>query len=150
MRPDAHSLIIDVPVAESLRRQIGPTAWVVLETLAESSRQPTGVAEVDASVRDLAALTGLSKDTVARAIRRLFDACVVNRVDMRDERSGRFGRSIRRVDLDAAGLSVERASTRTTPGAPSSEAANHAPGVHDRPDERPRNSAQLSLLDAGH
>lgn len=72
-----------------LRRNVGPTAWVVLEALAEHA-----VVDVDStmsyrSVRDLAAELGLANDTVARALRRLADHHLVQHRAARSD-VGRF------------------------------------------------------------
>jgi len=54
-----------------LRRQLGPTAWVVFEELLLVSSGPVEACHASVSVRSLAARLGLAKDTVAGAIVRL-------------------------------------------------------------------------------
>jgi DNA-binding transcriptional MocR family regulator len=54
-----------------LRRQLGPTAWVVFEELLLVSSGPVEACHASVSVRSLAARLGLAKDTVARALGRL-------------------------------------------------------------------------------
>ena len=73
-----------LPSAAHLRRAVGPTAWVVLESLLQHA-EPTGVDEYDArrSIRELAADLGLAKDTVARAMRVLRDVRLVTHVQRR-------------------------------------------------------------------
>ena len=79
--------------ARALRRSVGPAAWVVLEELLlVSTRQADGHLVAAVSVRDLAELTGLSKDTVARALRRLLAAGVAVRRFENGGASGAFAR----------------------------------------------------------
>lgn len=137
-------LVIDTAVAEPVRAEVGPVAWFVLESLAGTASPRQRGLEVAAGTRQLAAAVSLSKDTVARTMRRLGDAGVVERVDHRDSLSGRFGSTVYVVDLAAAGLAVEHRDrdtetvhvslqrTTATPRQPSLSAA----------DDR-----QLSLLD---
>ena len=63
---------------------VGPTAWVVLETLLHDA-EPTGSDEYAAhrSIRDLAAEIGLAKDTVARAIRALREVGLISHAQRR-------------------------------------------------------------------
>lgn len=144
MPRDRRVLLIDTEVADPIRASMGPVAWFVLEALAGNAPPGQARLEVAAGTRQLAATVSLSKDTVARAMRRLGDAGVVVRVDHRDSLSGRFGSTVYVVDLAAAGLTVEhrdrdtefthdsRPRSTTTPREPSASAA----------DDR-----QLSLLD---
>ncbi len=73
-----------LPGAVHLRRVVGPTAWVVLETLLHDA-EPTGSDEYVArrSIRDLAAEIGLAKDTVARAIRALREVGLIKHAQCR-------------------------------------------------------------------
>lgn len=61
-----------------MRRRLGPTAWVVLETLLARSTGPVERCEAIATTRTLANDLGLAKDTVARALVKLRRAGVVN------------------------------------------------------------------------
>lgn len=71
MHPDTHrSLALDESSLE-LRRQLGPTAWMVLEELLLASTGPADACDAEVSVRALAARLGLAKDTIARALTRL-------------------------------------------------------------------------------
>lgn len=54
-----------------LRRQLGPTAWMVFEELLLASAGSVGSCDAEVSVRALAARLGLAKDTIARALKRL-------------------------------------------------------------------------------
>lgn len=65
------------PGAASVRRTVGPTAWAALETLVDSSSVGAGGLVVTTSVRELAAVLGVSKNTAHRAMRRLAAAGVV-------------------------------------------------------------------------
>jgi len=60
-----------------MRRRLGPTAWVVLETLLARSTGPDERCEAIATTRTLAKDLGLAKDTVARALVKLRRAGVV-------------------------------------------------------------------------
>jgi hypothetical protein len=73
-----------LPGAAHLRRAVGPTAWVVLETLLHDA-EPTGSDEYVAhrSIRNLAAEIGLAKDTVARAIRALREVGLISHAQRR-------------------------------------------------------------------
>jgi DNA-binding IclR family transcriptional regulator len=52
-------------------RVAGPTGWAVLTALAVDAEYAAGEVVARASVRSLAAVLGLDKDTVARALTRL-------------------------------------------------------------------------------
>lgn len=144
--------------SEPVRRALDPTAWMVLEELALAGAGAGGAAAVaQTSVRRLADVLGLSKDTVAAAIRRLTGAGLVRRIDERQTASGRFGHARYEVDLAAAGLAA--ASDDAGAGAldhhPRTESTHAQPdGRSPGPDQRhaassrPRHDpAQLSLLD---
>ena len=60
-----------------IRRQVGPTAWVVFEELVLVSTGPGGACVASVSIRALAGRLGLAKDTIARAIARLRRAGLV-------------------------------------------------------------------------
>jgi len=103
-RPD----VVLTEACRSVRAEIGPVAWVVLEELVLSNedgpRPGGGTVEVVTTVRDLAAAVGLSKDTVAAALRRLTKQGFVTRVNQRDRRSGCFGSSVYCVTIAGTGL----------------------------------------------
>jgi hypothetical protein len=69
--------IVVGPGAVALARAVGPTAWTVLTALALDADWTGDSVLTVASVRSLAALLGLNKDTVARAVSRLRDAHLV-------------------------------------------------------------------------
>jgi hypothetical protein len=140
MPPDPRRLVIDVDAASSVRQRVGPIAWFVLEALA--TQAPAGQARVEltCSSRAVGELLDLSKDTVARALRHLATAEIVERIDHRNSFTGRFESSAYLVDLAAAGLSVEAAMSR--PWAASTDA-----GARPRPRvDADHSGDQLSLL----
>lgn len=95
--------LVVTPAAGSWRRDLVPTAWLVLEELAIGASEE-GL--LSTNVRRLGAALGLSKDTVARALRVLIAAGLVERVDERDGASGRFGAVVYLVDRASAGLRI--------------------------------------------
>ena len=107
MPPERRRLVVDVERAPAVRAAVGPTAWFVLEALAERCPPRRPSAEVEVSTRQLSGVLGLSKDSVARALRALGDRGLARRTDHRDSRSGRFLASVYVVELAAAGLAVE-------------------------------------------
>ena len=66
-----------------LRRELGPTSWMVLEEMLVRSTGAGHECIAPVSVRALGASLGLAKDTTARAVRRLRDAGVVTAVQQR-------------------------------------------------------------------
>ena len=73
MAPDrtACRSFVVLPAAGHLRRVLGPSTWVVLETLLARSTGTSDASTVTISIRDLAADVALSKDTVTRAVEQL-------------------------------------------------------------------------------
>ena len=59
--------------AGAVRRRVGATAWVVLESVVAHASCHDGVPTASVSVRSLAAELGLGKNTVARALGLLRD-----------------------------------------------------------------------------
>lgn len=85
-----------------LRRATGPAAWFVLSELlsrVDPRDVQDGQVAISANVRSIATATGISKDTVARAVRRLIALGIVERIDERDRGSGRFGSSVYRIAI---------------------------------------------------
>lgn len=121
MPPERRQLLIDLDTAGLVRAQAGPIGWLVLEAIASHAAPGRAVVEVRCSSRSLAAIVGVSKDSVARAIRCLIDAGIVERVDHREERSGRFSSTTYRVDLASAGLTVVTVSHHVAPVATASD-----------------------------
>jgi DNA-binding MarR family transcriptional regulator len=77
--------------AASLRRAVGPVAWSVLEAVAERCEDAGDRTVSYRSVRDVAADLGVAKDTVAKALRRLRGAGLLEPESAR-QTSGWFGR----------------------------------------------------------
>lgn len=117
MPPDRRQLVIDLDTTGVVRAQVGPIGWLVLEAIAAHAPPGRTVVEVRCSSRSLAAIVGVSKDSVARSFRSLTDAEIVERVDHRDERSGRFSSTTYRVDLASAGITVVTVSHKAAPAA---------------------------------
>ena len=144
MPPD-RALVVS-PAAGPWRQVLPPSAWLVFEELAFGASED-GV--LSTNVRQLGAGLGLSKDTVARALRVLIQAGLVERVDERDTRSGRFGPAVYRVHRAAAGLTV----TEPRPN-PSAVPAGSQPSATTPRSPRPSRPAasassigQLDLFD---
>ena len=106
--------MIDLEHATALQTIVGPIGWLVLEAIASDA--PIGQPRVEArcSTRSLASTVGVSKDSVARALHQLSRAGIVERVDHRDVRSGRFTSTCYLVDLASAGITVTVSPTTTT------------------------------------
>lgn len=81
------AIVVDARSSQ-LRRQVGPTAWMVLEEmLLLSHMSASGSARIACvSTRGLASSLGLAKDTVARAIRQLRDTGLVSAEQRRTDR----------------------------------------------------------------
>lgn len=80
------------PPAAEVRRQVGPTAWAVLEAIVEAAHPGAdGLLAAATNLRELAAVLGLSKDTVGSALARLARAGIVERRPQRA--SSRFAGS---------------------------------------------------------
>lgn len=143
--PPEQALVVG-PAAAGWRRALTPSAWLVLEELAIGASED-GV--LSTNVRQLGVTLGLSKDTVARALRVLIRAGLVERVDERDASSGRFGAVVYRVDRAAAGLTVTDPRPTST-AVPSGSQLSVTPSRSSR-SIRPATSAssigQLDLFD---
>jgi DNA-binding transcriptional MocR family regulator len=111
----------------AVRRQVGPLAWVVLEVA--MSVGSDRVATV--SARSVAAELGVSKDTAARALRRLAAGGLIGRLERRGG-GGRFvvGRYGLHVTPDVLSLTEPKPAAMT-------------------PTLRRADTAQLSLLQSG-
>jgi hypothetical protein len=81
------------PSAHELRRELGPTAWVVLEDLVTRSHPTNGGVAVDASTASIIESSGLGRDAVRSALRSLARAGVVVTASARDEH-GRFASNL--------------------------------------------------------
>lgn len=140
MPPETRRLVIDLDAAWAVRRALGPTAWFVLEALATQAPTSEPRVEMACSSRVLGERLDMSKDTVARALRRLASVGIVKRIDHRNYLSGRFESSAYVVDFAVAGLSLEAVSHRAEAVA---VAASQRPLRRVDPD---RFGGQLNLL----
>ena len=86
----------------------------MLEALATDAPPGCRIVRFRGGTRTVAGRVGRSKDAVARALRILADAGIVERVEHRDELSGRFDVAEYVVDLAAAGLAVTDAVSHHT------------------------------------
>lgn len=109
MPPD-RQLVVTARAA-TVRRSLTPSAWLVLEELAVGA-DTVGIATTNS--RRLAADLGISKDTASRAMQRLIAAGLVERIEGRNDSTGRFGAIAYRVDLAEAGLLVQPANDAST------------------------------------
>ena len=134
--PDRRDVAVGLGAA-SVRRAVGPTAWVVLECLVTCAVVDGDEAVSHQSVRGLSDETGLAKETVARALRRLIDEQLVAYVDRRDD-GGRFDAGYYRLDLPRDVL---------VPLAPTPHSDTALPRATAARSRRASNHAQLSLID---
>jgi hypothetical protein len=103
------------PRAATLRRDLGPVAWCVLECLVERSDDGRTAA---ASVRTVAAELGVAKNTAHRALAALVRAGIAETVQDRTT-DGRFRRGGYRLHLGDLVPSPPALPTRTRTRTPS-------------------------------
>lgn len=153
----------DIALTEAcrpVRAAVGPVAWVVLEELVAIGQVTGSAIRATTTVRQLGSDLRLSKDTVAAALRRLIDGGIVQRVDERNDISGRFGGSTYLLDLTTIGMTARAPAgprpTRSDTATPQPDdppaprpAARAATALAIRRTRRPPANAQLSLLDTG-
>lgn len=122
--------------APELRRQLGPTAWVVLEDLVTRAQSTNGHMTVDASTASIVASAGLGRDAVRTALRALVNAGIVVTASSRGER-GRFAANVVELHLpantinahgDRAVRTAVRRASSTTPSVGSAAAGQPAAG----------------------
>lgn len=121
------------PTATTLRRDLGPTAWTVLEELVAVARQvepDAAVAQV--SVRQLADVLGLACGTVGRALRTLRTAGLALPMQSRG-RDGVFTRGSYALTVPPHALSC----TEPSAPLPAAARARRSPAVR---------TEQLALL----
>jgi DNA-binding transcriptional MocR family regulator len=89
-----------------LIRQVGPTAWAVLELIRERSESDGGAAFAPVTIRNLAVELGLAKNTVQRAIQRLRAAGLIEprqaRTDAGTFATGRYELIGEHIERDCA------------------------------------------------
>jgi hypothetical protein len=133
----ARRSFVVLPAAGHLQRALGPSTWVVLETLLTRSAGTAEESTVTVSIRDLAADVAMSKDTVTRAIGQLSQ---VGLLDIARPRTGAgtFGPTEYQLTVPADMFDLRR---------PADESAVK---VTRRPVRTPRSTvltAQLSFTD---
>lgn len=135
----ADELVLTV-AARSLRRALGPTAWVVQEELMSlgAAEAEAGVVVVAANLRDLADAVGLGRDAVAGALQALALAGWVRSEAARGPQ-GRFGAGRYLVSSNAA--------LRRVPATPAARPPRPPRAARTNPTRPPRLPEQLSLLD---
>ena len=106
-----------------LRRDLGPSAWLVIEELLLGSSELAGRRVVSLSVRSLARSLGLAKDTIARALSRLQAAGLVARV-IDDPAVGAGRVSVYRLTVP---VTVSILDATATPAAPAAVATTARP-----------------------
>lgn len=118
--------------ALAVRAALEPTAWIVLEELAMCAVHVDGQALAEQSARTVADSVGRSKDAVARALRQLTAAGLIERGESRHGFSGRFTGGHYVVDLRATGLRLPAAPV-AAPTAPPAVAAAPRPDLPPPP-----------------
>ena len=135
--------LVVTPAVATIRRRLGPVAWVVLEELLLGAGPADGTAgttrSCDATVRDLAERLGLDKDTVARAVRRLADDGLIAREQARTV-DGTFTRTTYRVDGPRRPPHRPERTHRASAAAPDGPPRRRPPPLAQPPLRRPCSS----------
>ena len=115
--------------ASAARRELGPTAWAVLETVVAHASETDGVPTAAVSARRVVAELGLGKNTVARAMVRLCNVGMLTAPQPRASR-GTFtaGYYVVTVSPDVLGVPAS-ASCAPSRVLSSSRRASHAASV---------------------
>ncbi len=108
------AIVIDTASRE-MRRRLGPASWMVFEELLFAAAPDGHIWQASASVRVLAERTGLSKDTVARAVARLRRAGLVSPRQARN--AGLFATGVYELTIPN-GITVDSAAVVDTHLAP--------------------------------
>lgn len=116
----AHAITV-LPSSRTLRRRVGPLAWVLLEELAFRADSRSDGLSVQTNVRELGATLDIGKDTVAKALGRLVDLGLIRSENRRI--AGRYAGCAYVVDSEAcrrAGILITRfgGDSSPHPGAP--------------------------------
>lgn len=153
---EAGGLILTLQ-SRALKRNLGPTAWAVLEDVVLDAVVQDGRWLAKTTTRQVADHLGLTPGTVARALARLCSEGIVHREDRRDAGTGRFGEAVYVVQPLAelrpcvAFPYVDRRDTDTPAMVPCITASHVAsPGEEKRqreraPDPAPRSSRRRRL-----
>ena len=130
----------------ALRRSLGPTAWAVLAELhLDASPDGPGATVVATSARRVAAHLGITKDTAARALRRLTAAGMVRRRPQATSAAGRFAPGT--YELLLAPPTGLRHPNRDTVEVARSSGRAKTPARRPHGATRASQTAQLSLLE---
>lgn len=152
---------VSVEAQRALQRSLGPTAWAVLADVAlDVVPDGAGTAVVEISARRLAAQFGITKDTAARALRRLQTAGILLRRPQRTGPAGRFTPgtyevrlpwaargSPCRLDGDTVGHQHRGSADSPDADGTVSAASTNRPARYRPRFPTARGAAQLSLLD---
>jgi hypothetical protein len=126
--------------ARQLRRQLGATAWAVLEDLLTDAAADV---VVSSNVRRVAEHVGVSKDTAARALKRLIHVGLVERAEIARSSAGVFAPGAYALCLERlAGVVDLRREARAT-----NDEVTSAKPRHTRPRRPARTADQLTLID---
>ncbi len=123
------------PLADQTRRSLGPLAWAALEALVADARAIDGVHVANITVRDLADLLGIAKNTAHRALLALRQSGLVEPLQSRST-SGQFAAGAYRVTVDSSVLRLAAEGSVPRVRSVQSRSARRAPSP----------SRQLSLL----
>lgn len=134
--PGDRSFIV-LPAAGHLRRVLGPSTWVVLESLLARSTGTTEESTVTISIRALAADVALSKDTVTRAVSHLHRVGLLSVVHPRTT-AGTFGPTEYRLTVPADMFNLD---------GPIDAPSLHVPHRQPRPSRSTAPDAQLSFTE---
>ncbi len=130
----------------ALRRSLGPTAWAVLADLhLDPSPDGPGATVVATSARRVASHLGITKDTAARALRRLTAAGIVRRRPQATSTAGRFAPGTYELLLDLP--TAPRRPNRDTVKVAGSSGPAKTPARRRYRTTRASQPAQLSLLE---
>ena len=140
--PTRRSIVIE-PTVSGLRRELGPTTWVVLEEMLLCSTGDAACCTTAVSIRNLGASLGLAKDTVARAIRRLQAAGIVTAVPSRTP-AGTFAAGAYRIAIPRA-IAVEQTHTSEPVDVETHTSVPRTPGAPPRGRVARLDPAQLSF-----
>jgi hypothetical protein len=100
--------------ARRLRRQLGVTAWAVLEDLLTDATPVGAELAACSNVRRVAEHLGVSKDTAARAVNRLMRAGIVERGDVARSSAGVFLPSTYLLRVEPLRGAIDLAPSRST------------------------------------
>lgn len=101
---DGHTPLLLGPQSEAMRRELGMTAWVALESLVLDADLDDGQVVVAASARQLGGRLAIGKDRAAAALARLRAAGLLRRLATREDTSARFVAARYAIDLPVSSI----------------------------------------------